>query len=61
MIKKVEGEMNGTKEMSKKHFIDSSTLSEYLEKNIPEFSGPLKIEEFIGCLLYTSPSPRDAS
>ena len=48
MIKKVEGEMNGTKEMSKKHFIDSSILSEYLEKNIPEFSGPLKIEEFIG-------------
>ena len=48
MIKKVEGEMNGTKEMSKKHFIDSSILSEYLEKNIPDFSGPLKIEEFIG-------------
>ena len=48
MIKKVEGEMNGTKEMSKKHFIESSILSEYLEKNIHEFSGPLIIEEFIG-------------
>ena len=35
MIKKVEGEMNGTKDVSKKHFIDSSILSKYLEKNIP--------------------------
>ena len=48
MIKEVEGEMNGTKDMSKKHFIDSSILSKYLEKNIPNFSGSLKIKEFIG-------------
>lgn len=48
MIKKVEGEMNGTKDMSEKHFIDSSILSKYLEKNIPNFSGSLKIKEFIG-------------
>ena len=48
MIKKVEGEMNGTKEMSEKHFIDAKILSDYLENNIDAYEGPLNIEEFIG-------------
>ena len=57
--------MNGTKEMSEKHFIDAKILNDYLENNIDAYEGPLNIEEFIGgqsnptyllktCLLYTS-------
>ena len=48
MIKKFESDFNGTKKMSEKHFIDSKELTPYLEKNIPDFEGPLIIEEFIG-------------
>ena len=48
MIKKVEGEMNGTKEMSDKHFIDAKILNDYLKNNIDDYEGPLNIEEFIG-------------
>mgnify|MGYP005671759105 CR=1 FL=1 len=48
MIKRVEGELNGTKEMSKKHFIDAKVLNEYLEQEIENYKGPLTIEEFIG-------------
>ena len=38
MIKRVEGELNGTKEMSKKHFIDAKVLNEYLEQEIENLS-----------------------
>lgn len=48
MIKKFKSDFNGTKKMSEKHFIDSKELIPYLEKNIPDFEGPLIIEEFIG-------------
>lgn len=48
MIKKFESELNGTKEMSKKHFIDAQILSSFLKDNISDFIGPLTIEEFIG-------------
>ena len=37
MIKKVEGEMNGTKEMYEKHFIDAKILNDYLENNIDAY------------------------
>ena len=48
MIKKFESQFNGTKKMSEKHFIDPKILTPFLEKKIPDFSGPLEIEEFIG-------------
>ena len=48
MIKKFESQFNGTKEMSEKHFIDPEILSSFLKENIPNFSGQLEIQEFIG-------------
>ena len=48
MIKKFESQFNGTKKMSEKHFIDPKILTPFLEKKIPDFNGPLEIEEFIG-------------
>ena len=48
MIKKFESQFNGTKKMSEKHFIDPKILTPFLEKKIPDFGGPLEIEEFIG-------------
>ena len=51
MIKKFESQFNGTKEMSEKHFIDPEILSSFLKENIPNFSGQLEIQEFIGWLI----------
>ena len=48
MIKKFESQFNGTKEMSEKQFIDPEILSSFLKENIPNFSGQLEIQEFIG-------------
>ena len=36
-----------------------SNLESYLKSQIPNLNGNLDVKQFLGCLLYTSPSPRD--
>ena len=41
------------------HKFDAAALESYLNQHVEDFAGPLTIKQFEGCLLYTSPSPRD--
>ena len=49
----------GTMDVQEKLKFPEKKLEEYLSDTIPGFEGSLSVKEFKGCLLYTSPSPRD--
>ena len=51
---------SGTKAVDQKLKFDEQGLHDWFSKNISEFGSIEKIEQFRGCLLYTSPSPRDS-
>ena len=50
---------SGTKEVDEKLVFNSDNLNDYLKKIIGSDFDIISIKQFKGCLLYTSPSPRD--
>ena len=52
---------SGTKEVAENLKFNELGLQEWFGDSIPSAGKILKIAQFKGCLLYTSPSPRDAT
>ena len=44
----ISEENTGTMEVLERHQFDVSKLEEYMQENVPDFEGTIKIEEFKG-------------
>ena len=54
-----DAKFSGTKDVDERLKIDSANLQPWIDEYVPNAGNIKAIEQFKGCLLYTSPSPRD--
>ena len=54
-----DAKFSGTKEVAEHLTIEISNLQPWIDEFVPQAGKINSIEQFKGCLLYTSPSPRD--